>query len=186
MHANHWRQAQRRGTWAPAGHQGRAAIGCRCAGRCKGRSQAFEPAEASDTGKRQARLRAEIENLTDAIAAGALKSSPAIAARLAKAEQELVQLEASASGPKPAEVLPGFVDKYRAAVSELETILSPDGLNRGIVSDRDIARARTQLRNYLGGAIIVTEGKKKSASRPRRAPMKWRCAWPEADRKFLW
>ena len=50
--------------------------------------------------------------------------------------------------------------KYRAAVRELETILSPDGLDRGIVSDRDIARARTQIRNYLGGGLIVTETEK--------------------------
>jgi hypothetical protein len=28
--------------------------------------------------------------------------------------------------------------------------------------------------------------REKSASRPKPVPMKWRCAWPEADRKFLW
>jgi hypothetical protein len=60
-----------------------------------------------DTGKRQAGLRADTENLTDAIAAGALKSSPAIASRLVKAERELTQLEATASAPKATKVLLG-------------------------------------------------------------------------------
>ena len=42
-------------------------------------------------------------------------------------------------------------------MNELEAVLSPDGLKRGLVSDRDIARARAQLRKRLGGNIIVTE-----------------------------
>ena len=35
--------------------------------------------------------------------------------------------------------------------------MSPDGRNRGLVSDRDVARARAQLRKRLGGHIVVTE-----------------------------
>jgi hypothetical protein len=54
-------------------------------------------------------------------------------------------------------MIPKLADEYRAWVNELETILSPDGLKRGLVSDRDIARARAQLRKRLGGNIIVTE-----------------------------
>ena len=108
-------------------------------------------------GKRIGKLKSEVENLTDAIAGGALKSSPALALRLAKAEQDLAKLEAAGPVLKAAQMIPKLADEYRAWVNELETILSPDGLKRGLVSDRDIARARAQLRKRLGGNIIVTE-----------------------------
>jgi hypothetical protein len=134
------------------------------------------------TGKRQAQLRSEIANLTDAIAGGALKFSPAIAARLSKAEQELAQLEAAATTPKAAKLLPGFADRYPAVVSDLETILSPEELAAGKVTDRDIARAPDAAPGVPGRSRSL---KAKSASRPRPVPKKWRCAWPEADR-FLW
>ena len=86
---------------------------------------------------------------------GALKSSPALAARLAKAEQELSRLETTRQAPK--RLIPGIADEYRARVDELEAILSPDGLHRSLVSDRDIAPARAQLRRRLGGNILVVE-----------------------------
>jgi site-specific DNA recombinase len=111
----------------------------------------------ADDSKRIVKLKAEIENLADAIASGALKSSPALASRLAKAEKELATLEAKEPAPKAAQMIPKLADEYRAWVSELETILSPDGLKHGLVSDRDIARARAQLKKRLGGNIIVTE-----------------------------
>jgi len=107
--------------------------------------------------KRIDKLKTEVENLADAIAGGVLKSSPALASRLAKAEKELATLEAAGRAPKAAQMIPKLADEYRAWVNELETILSPDGLKRGLVSDRDIARARAQLRKRLGGNIIVTE-----------------------------
>jgi hypothetical protein len=47
-------------------------------------------------------------------------------------------------------VLPAIADAYRAMVNELETVLSPVGLERGTVSDNDIARARAQLRTTSG------------------------------------
>ena len=50
--------------------------------------------------KRIDKLKSEIENLADAIAGGALKSSPALASRLAKAEKELATLEAAGRAPK--------------------------------------------------------------------------------------
>jgi len=111
----------------------------------------------ADDSKRIGKLETEVENLADAIASGALKSSPALASRLAKAEQELARLEVKGSAPKAAQMIPKLADEYRAWVNELETVLSPDGLKRGLVSDRDIARARAQLRKRLGGNIIVTE-----------------------------
>ena len=111
----------------------------------------------ADDSKRIGKLKAEVENLADAIAGGALKSSPALVSRLAKSEQELAKLEATGPAPKAAQMIPKLADEYRAWVNELETVLSPDGLKRGLVSDRDIARARAQLRKRLGGNIIVTE-----------------------------
>ena len=111
----------------------------------------------ADNSKRIGKLKTEVENLADAIAGGALKSSPILASRLAKAEQELDKLEATGPAPKAAKMIPKLADEYRAWVNELETVLSPDGLKRGLVSDRDIARARAQLRKRLGGNIIVTE-----------------------------
>jgi hypothetical protein len=76
--------------------------------------------------------------------------------RAIEAERELAELEADRSTPKPAKVLPAIADAYRAMVNELETVLSPVGLERGTVSDNDIVRARAQLRDYLGD-IVVTE-----------------------------
>ena len=52
---------------------------------------------AADNGKAVAKLRAEVANLADAIATGALRSSPALAARLQSAERELARLEAAAT-----------------------------------------------------------------------------------------
>jgi site-specific DNA recombinase len=111
----------------------------------------------ADDGKQIGKLKAEVDHLADAIAGGALRSSPALASRLANAEKALATLEAAEPAPKAAQMIPKLVDEYRAWVNELETILSPDGLKRGLVSDRDIARARAQLRRRLGGNIIVTE-----------------------------
>ena len=109
------------------------------------------------TDKREADLTTEIANLTDAVASGALKSSPAIAERLAKAEKELATVVAQKPAPRAAKLIPAIADEYRAWVGELETIMSPNGLKKGLVTDRDIARARAQLKKRLGGHIIVTE-----------------------------
>ena len=110
-----------------------------------------------DTSKRESELASEIANLTDAIAGGALKSSPAIAQRLAKAEQELASLNAQEPLPRAKKLIPAIADEYRAWVSELETVFPPDGLKIGLVSDRDVARTRAQLKKRLGGHIVVTE-----------------------------
>lgn len=63
------------------------------------RQQAPKPSAA-----RIAKLKAEVENLADAIASGALRSSPTLAARLSSAEEELQRLTAAqpaAPRPKP-------------------------------------------------------------------------------------
>jgi hypothetical protein len=54
--------------------------------------------QPKDHGKWEKKLRAEIENLTEAIASGALKSSPGIASRLAKAGTRRAGSRAGAQG----------------------------------------------------------------------------------------
>lgn len=104
-------------------------------------------------------LRAEIDNLTDAIACGALRSSRSLADRLARAEKELTRLEAAAAHPttEATAMIPRLADEYRGWVSELEAVLSPKGMELGQTTPRDISRARAQLRRRLGGAIVVRE-----------------------------
>ena len=101
-------------------------------------------------------LRTEIGNLADAVAGGALKSSPALGDRLAKAETELQRLDALQRAPT-VKVLPRFADIYREWIDDLENVVSADGLKNGLVTLRDIARARAQLKDRLGGHIVVTE-----------------------------
>ena len=77
----------------------------------------------SDAGRkaraaRVASLRREIDNLTDAIATGGLRSSPALAARLAKAEADLVAVEretaiGDAELRKVVDLLPQAIAAYR-------------------------------------------------------------------------
>jgi hypothetical protein len=87
-------------------------------------------------------LHAEIANLTDAIASGALRTSKAVAERLAVAESELERLERqrpiqSAKALK----LPGQIEAiYGCLVESLETELR-----------RDVHKARTVLRRIVGG-----------------------------------
>ncbi len=134
----------------------------------------------ADNGKQIGKLKAKVDNLADAIAGGALKSSPALASRLAKAEKELATLEAAEPAPKAAQMIPKLVDEYRAWVNELETILSPDGLKRGLVSDRDIARARAQLRKRLGAPRLEPASSQVQIGRAmqiKRPPPFWRAAF---------
>jgi hypothetical protein len=58
------------------------------------RRQPKAQATTPDNTARIAALRAQVENLADAVASGAFRSSPALAKRLAAAEEELAQLEA--------------------------------------------------------------------------------------------
>jgi site-specific DNA recombinase len=96
---------------------------------------------------RLAQLRTEVENLTDAIALGALRSSPAIAQRLAKAEAEVAALEAAQRpAPRPQRAVVDLrtrgAARYRRRVRELETALN-----------RDVGRARAIVRELVGGKI---------------------------------
>ena len=77
---------------------------------------------------RIAELRAEVANLADAIASGALKTSKALAERLSKAEAELDRLLIHKAAKKVNVVrLPmQLADRYRHMVSSLESELSRD------------------------------------------------------------
>ena len=112
---------------------------------------------------RLAQLDTEIGNLTDAIASGALRASPALAARLHGAESERATLAArtAARTAKIADFLPRLAADYGRLVADLETALQ-----------RDVDRARHNLRALLGpvrltpdasGQFLVAEGQMDTA-----------------------
>ncbi len=90
-----------------------------------------------------AKLRAEISNLTDAIANGALRASPAIAERLRASERELERLEATNARPARNSVehmIPRLADEYRALIADLAQGLT----------EISVPRARAELRKLIG------------------------------------
>jgi F0F1-type ATP synthase membrane subunit b/b' len=101
--------------------------------------------------KRIAELKAQVGNLADAIASGALKSSPALASRLAAAEAELSTMLAEAAPrelTKLDRVIPRLDDAFRALVANLPNAIK-----------RDVDRARTTVRQYTGNSIrVVSDG----------------------------
>jgi site-specific DNA recombinase len=102
--------------------------------------------------RRIAELEAQIGNLADAIASGALRSSPALASRLASAEADLAALKAHAvprDAAKLDRVIPRIDDDFRALVDDLPNAVK-----------RDPDKARATIRQYTGNEIRVeTDGK---------------------------
>lgn len=99
----------------------------------------------ADLGRRATELRQEIENLADAIVGGLLKSSPALARKLATAETELSRLQVPR--PEKAHVLamvPRVAERYLEIVNQLEGALG-----------RDPERARSALADMLGSRITL-------------------------------
>jgi site-specific DNA recombinase len=97
--------------------------------------------------KRIAELEAQVENLTEAIATGALRNSPALANRLASAEAELAKLrEAMVARPMANvdRIIPRLAEDFRQLVAEL-----PNAVRR------DAERARITVRQYVGDKILV-------------------------------
>ena len=97
----------------------------------------------TDNVKAIGKAEAEVANLTDAIANGLLKSSPALAARLQAAERELAKLRATTSQPPRGSVqqmMPRLVDEYRALVDDLAESL------RAV----NVDRARAEIRKLIG------------------------------------
>jgi site-specific DNA recombinase len=99
----------------------------------------------ADAGRRVAVLQQEIENLATAIAGGLLKSSPALARRLASAEAELATLQEKR--PQKADVLtlvPRIAARYLEIVTCLEGALG-----------RNPERARAALTDVIGPRITL-------------------------------
>lgn len=77
--------------------------------------------------KRIAELQTEVGNLTEAVASGLLRTSPALAQRLALAA-ELGKLEAErVATPSITRLPPGIRERYRRLVAEIDRILAEGG-----------------------------------------------------------
>jgi len=99
--------------------------------------------------KRIAELEEQVTNLADAVASGALKSSPALADRLARAEGELARLRESAvprAVTKVEKLIPRLAEGFRELVEDL-----PNDVKR------DVDRARATVRQYVGDKILVVD-----------------------------
>ena len=104
-----------------------------------------------DHSARIRQLRVEIENLADAIASGALRGSPTLAAKLSAAECELERLAAAQTEPaRVVDVTPLLVDlpaKAMLAVERLEETLAAG----------DIPKAREEIRKHVGTVTIEAD-----------------------------
>jgi len=82
-----------------------------------------------------------VQNLTDAIAGGLLRNSPALALRLQGAEAELAQLEAVRDVKATSILLPNIREAYLQMVDGIDQVLTYDSERgreelRGILVDR--------------------------------------------------
>jgi hypothetical protein len=99
---------------------------------------------------RMKELRTQVENLADAIAQGALRASPSIAARLREAEEELSRLETQSSTAPAADIerlIPRLAEEIERAVREL-----PKTLTAG-----NVDLARQELKGLAGSIRVVAE-----------------------------
>src|SRR5262249_37178552 len=94
--------------------------------------------------KRLNALGVEICNLTDAIASGMLKSSPALALRLQAAETELARLEAARRPLAATPLLPNVRKAWLGMIERLEGVLTRDP-ERGREELRQVLEARIRL-----------------------------------------
>ena len=129
-------------------------------------------------GRRMADLREQVANLTDALAASALRSSTALADRLVHAETELTRLATEAARPrtkviefpvkltarvrKAVENMLAYLhqepDRARAAVRELvgEIPCAPDETGKFLVAR--VGLSETLLRAVGGSEILLVAG----------------------------
>jgi site-specific DNA recombinase len=108
----------------------------------------------ADNGKRRTQVRKEIANLTDAIASGALRGSPALAERLQAAESELASLEEQRAVKRwtTALLVPDVRGRYLDIVKRLDGVLTRDP-ERG----RDILGEKIKLRPDKSGTFLWAE-----------------------------
>ncbi|HUN74387.1 MAG TPA: recombinase family protein [Steroidobacteraceae bacterium] len=112
------------------------------------RARTAQPAQPDAQRRRE--LQARIENLADAVAQGALRASPSIAAKLREAEEELASLEAQASAQRHADIellIPQLAEELERAVRELPKTLAAGNVDL----------ARQELKGYLGSIRVVAE-----------------------------
>jgi site-specific DNA recombinase len=128
--------------------------------------------QPAGTANRIAELEAQVENLTEAIATGALRNSPALANRLASAEAELSKLrEAMATRPIAEfdRIIPRLAEDFQQLVADL-----PNAVRR------DPERARMTVRQYVGNKILVQR-----EVREGRAVMAFRTQAGAMEAEFL-
>ena len=111
---------------------------------------------ASDQGGRISALEAEVANLTDAIAGGMLRTSPALANRLAETERELARLLSSRRTQLAAVPFGDLRGRFGALVEQLDEVLKADP-DRGREVLRGIFDGRVKLRPDSGGAFLWAE-----------------------------
>lgn len=113
-------------------------------------TQRRETAQQRQERLRQAkRLRSEVDNLADAIATGALRTSAALAERLARAEAALAEAERDlivddARLAKVVDLVPKVAERYRRLVADLPNTLAGN-----------VGAARREIGALLGGAVKV-------------------------------
>jgi hypothetical protein len=105
-----------------------------------------------DHGKRIAELQREVENVMDAIAAGQLRGSPALANRLTTADAELERLQARQSIQPVAIVVPD-VRKRFLVVNQLDKRLAA-GPEHGRAALREVLGERVTLQPDASGRFL--------------------------------
>lgn len=96
-------------------------------------------ATKSDDRAQIAELEREVSTLVDAIASGALRSSPALAKRLQDTEAALTRLKAQPTAPTIEQLLPQLAERCRVAVDNLPRTLA-----------QDPNRARLEISEHVG------------------------------------
>lgn len=100
---------------------------------------------AEDNGKEIAKLQREISNLTDAIASGALKASPALAGRLHETEEKFASLRVRPAPRDPEQLLPRLAERSKSAIDNLERTMTTDP-----------HRARREITEHVGAITVNT------------------------------
>ena len=107
-------------------------------------------------GKRTAQLRREVGNLTDATAAGMLKSSPALAQRLQAAESELMRLDAAQRVARASLIVPDVRKRFLGMLDRLSDVLMRDP-ERGREELRQVLEERIRLKPDESGKFLWAE-----------------------------
>lgn len=125
---------------------------------------------------RVAELGHEIENLVGAIAGGLLKASPALAKRLAAAEEELARLQAAQQvrAPVIARIAPRSGERFERMAGDLELHMQ-----------RDPDRSRAALIEAIGPQIVLRPDESRKFLRAEYGnPCVWSCKSSAAVRRM--